>query len=378
MMKKIKKICVISQGYPTKDQPWFSFVDQLLCAFTNSGIECTVICPQSSSKTISKKVKKRPLYWEKEYKESIIKIYQPSYISFSNLHLSNYYFSDISFENAVIRQFQKIKNEFDVIYGHFWQCGMIAAKISKMYEIPAFVACGESTIPYEKLINNLKYLKYIKGVICVSTKIKKRCLELGLCNDKNSEIFPNAIDETIFYPRDKHITRKKLDISDNAFVVSFVGSFTNRKGSLRLSKALDAFKDVYSIFIGSGPEAPTCSNRLFTGSLPHEDIADYLCASDIFVLPTTNEGCCNAIIEAMACGLPIISSNDEFNDDILNDNNSIRIDPMAETEIIEAIRNLKENPELLRLMSLESIKISSRLSIHQRSQNIIGFMENRI
>lgn len=73
----------------------------------------------------------------------------------------------------------------------------------------------------------------------------------------------------------------------------------------------------------------------------------YLNAADFFVLPTLAEGCCNAIIEALACGLPVISSNLPFNDDILDENNSIKINPMDIQALRESMTMLIED-ELLR------------------------------
>ena len=50
-------------------------------------------------------------------------------------------------------------------------------------------------------------------------------------------------------------------------------------------------------------------NILYCGKLQHECIPELLCAADFFILPTKAEGCCNAIIAAMACGLPILCSD---------------------------------------------------------------------
>ena len=103
-----------------------------------------------------------------------------------------------------------------------------------------------------------------------------------------------------------------------------------------------------------------------------------LSAADVFVLPTLSEGCCNAIIEAMACGLPIISSNLPFNDDILWDDNSIRIDPMNIDDIRNAISLLKEDQQMRENFSKASLKHAASLNIEKRAKNILEFMSERI
>ena len=152
--KNVKKICIIAQGYPTDKQPWFPFVDQLICAFSDQNVECTVIAPQSIMKGLKNKNYRRPKYWEKCHNGHIIKIYQPRMLSFSTLKLGNASVSQVLFERAVVKCFGKIKEKFDVVYGHFWICGLIASKLGKKYNTPAFVASGESEIKKDDLLRN--------------------------------------------------------------------------------------------------------------------------------------------------------------------------------------------------------------------------------
>lgn len=63
--KVIRKICIISEGYPTDKKPWFPFVDQLVCAFAEQGIECTVISPQSITKALMERKEFRSQRWIK-------------------------------------------------------------------------------------------------------------------------------------------------------------------------------------------------------------------------------------------------------------------------------------------------------------------------
>ena len=87
---------------------------------------------------------------------------------------------------------------------------------------------------------------------------------------------------------------------------------------------------------------PDCEGILFKGKLPHEEIPLYLNTADVFVLPSLAEGCSNSIVEAMACGLPVISSDLSFNYDILNADNSILVNPNDVGEISAAIKKLMD------------------------------------
>ena len=94
----------------------------------------------------------------------------------------------------------------------------------------------------------------------------------------------------------------------------------------------------------------------------------------MFVLPTLAEGCCNAVVEAMACGLPIVSSNLPFNDDVLDENNSIRINPKNIDEIADALRLLSENAQLREKLSQGSLGTAAELVIDKRCEKIMNFM----
>jgi len=110
---------------------------------------------------------------------------------------------------------------------------------------------------------------------------------------------------------------------------------------------------------------------------PH-NVAAYLNAADFFVLPTLAEGCCNAIVEAMACGLPIISSNRDFNEGILDDQCAILLDPLDISAIRDAIITLSNDSTLRKKMSEAALRKAQFLDITQRAQRILSFMEDQI
>ena len=218
----------------------------------------------------------------------------------------------------------------------------------------------------------------ISGIIAVSTKNKQELVLNRVVTEEKVSVFPNAIDSGAFHLMDKNEVRKELGIPEACFIVAFVGHYIHRKGPQRVAAAIKGLSNINSFFIGDGEEKPDCAGILFTGRLPHDEIVKYLNAADIFVLPTLAEGCCNAIVEAMACGLPIVSSNLPFNDDILDDTNSIRIDPTNIDEIKSSIQLLRDDPVLRKRLASGANKKAEMLRIENRARNILEFMEERI
>lgn len=168
-----------------------------------------------------------------------------------------------------------------------------------------------------------------------------------------------------------------MSIPLDCFIIAFVGWFNERKGIMRVAEALRKCEgeSVYSFLIGSGDQEPEVENVLFKGRLMHEQIPEYLNAADAFVLPTLREGCCNAVIEAMSCGLPIISSNLPFNWDVLNESNSIMVNPIDVDEIVSAIITLRDDRKKRERLAAGSIRMASALTIDQRAATIIKFIE---
>lgn len=387
LKNKIKTLCIISGNYPSENNPSYTFVEQLVSEFADNNIDCVVISPQSISKlTIRNNIRNAPRESIRTTKKgNKIRVYRPWYLSLSD-SLLNFNTTQLTYKNfkkSVIIELKKRGIEPDAIYGHFIApSGMVAADIGEILGIPSFLAYGESSpnnfLKYKKDFIKKK-LTMLSGVISVSSANKKELLDLKLIKNPNDiAVFPNGIDNRKFFKFDKNIARNELGITDKEFVVAFVGSFIERKGIKVLSRTLNQLDDVFSIFIGKGPIKPDCKNILFNGSVPNEKINLYLNAADVFVLPTMAEGCCNAIIEAMACGLPIISSDQTFNDDILNKRNSIRLDVKDEKAIKQSIELLRDSPELRKKMSDEALNTASGLSIKQRAENILDFMESKI
>ena len=370
-------IVIVAENYPYKDDPAFAFVQQLAYALSNEGHRITVIAPQSISKALIRRMSIKPRKSiDISPEEHEIVVYRPYTLTFSNTKY--YILKRISNELttlAVRRGIRKCKN-IDALYCYFWHVGLRTATLSK--DIPLFIQASECDITVMPLLKKKKNLNKVLGVVCASSKNKEESIMEGLTTEDKCRVIVNGYRKDTFYSIDKIEARKEFGYNPNSFIVCFVGGFIERKGVNELSEALEQLDDVESIFIGKGNVLPKCKNILFQGVVNHDELVKYLNCADIFVLPTKAEGCCNAIIEALACGLPVVSSNKSFNDEILDETCSIRINENNVDEIREAIRYLRDNSVKRSEMSRAALEKADTLTIEHRGKAVSDFIQSRI
>lgn len=378
-------ICVVAPDYPTSKTIDFVFVAQLCRAMALKGVKVSVVAPQTLTKCLVRHIpvakrKERVYVTDDKY----FTLIRPKYWSIGNLKVLLKDHNGKAYRKAVKKGFKRIDGKVDVIYGHFWQSVSAAMPVAQKHHIPLIASSGEELVEKscfgdtDELIQALR--ESINGSIHVSTNNRNECLAAGVTTEDKSIVIPNAIDNNLFFQRDKISCRKKLGINNDEFVVGYVGQFTPRKGTLRLNEALKKLGDkkIKAFFLGKGSDVPDYEGIIHCGTVMHDQLPEYLSAADVFVLPTLNEGCCNAIIEALACGLPVISSNLPFNWDVLDESNSIMVDPNKVDEIAEAIQCLKEDVNLQKELSKGALERAASLTLDQRVEKIIGFISQKI
>jgi len=310
-------------------------------------------------------------------------------LSFSNRRFgpfSTFAFTQASFQHAVWRVLRRLPAKPDAVYGHFmYPAGAAAVWAGQRLGRPAFVAVGEDL--GDGLFWSLRPLGIkrarrdlvpMTGAIAVSRLHRQRLIEqLGLPPEKVA-VFPNAVDFRKFQPRDRAAMRRKYALPQDCFLVAFVGDFSQRKGIQRVCDAIRDLPQVRGIFVGNGAWSPRGDYVAFCGTVPHEQVPELLSAANAFLLPSLAEGCSNATLEAMACGLPVVVSARPFNAEICDQDSAWLVNPEDIAEIRKAIVALQNNPELRKRLAQGAFSRAALFDIQARARRILAWMAHQI
>ena len=388
MTKQIKSITVTVGDYPAPGRVTHVFVQQLVHAMIEHGAKVTVVANQSMIHSLLHREKLLSQHSTGVTEKGIeYDIYRPYTLSFGK----KFYFKKMMqwFNRSSI--LSTIKNiNSDVLYAHFWSSALPVYEYAKRNDIPLFVACGEGDNALENMVDTMPsdqlnaLASAVTGVVSVSSENKRKCIDFGLSRAENTDVFPNCVNTAFFHKRDAKELKDRLGIKDGDFVLCFVGGFIPRKGPDRVAQAIKNINDsrIKVLFIGKPFPGYAydfdCPGIIHKGSLDHDLIPEYMSCADVFVLPTQKEGCSNAVVEALALGLPVIYSDGPFNDDILDEKNSIRIDPDDVDALTEAIRKLRDDKALRQSMADYSNSRHEEYSIEGRAKRILEFIIRQI
>lgn len=160
----------------------------------------------------------------------------------------------------------------------------------------------------------------LRAVICNSKMIRDEILGYFDIPEEKLHVIYSGVDTERFHPRlkkDRHMVRESLGISDEQSLFLFVGSGFERKGAAALIKALALLPDMgHGVIVGEDKHRKRyeeLAKDLGLNQRVHflgkkSDVCPYYGAADAMVLPTLYDPFPNVILEAMACGLPVITS----------------------------------------------------------------------
>lgn len=195
-------------------------------------------------------------------------------------------------------------------------------------------------------------LRHAAGVIAVSRGIEEKIGRLTKLGPARLERIPCAgFDPRMFCPRERDDARDSIGLRDRRHVVLFVGQLVPVKGVEFLIEAWGGLKHRGAIgerdllvLIGDGPERDKLERRIGTvgvvdtvrlaGALAHAEVANWVAAATLLCLPSHNEGTPNVIVEALACGIPVVASRVGGVPDLIQEGNNGLLVPPADAPVL--------------------------------------------
>ncbi len=185
----------------------------------------------------------------------------------------------------------------------------------------------------------------------------------------------------------KEEARKKIGISGN--IIVSIGRLVYWKGFRMLVKIMPALLKINQFFrlviIGDGPEKQVLESMIknlglekkayLVGKKSQEDLADYLVASDIFVLNTGYEGFSHQILEVMMAGVPVITTSVGGNREIIHQGeNGFMVKYNDEFNLIEAIKTVWQVPEMRQRFIDGGLKTAGYFNVDTMHEETIKFL----
>ncbi|MES1930690.1 group 1 glycosyl transferase [Salinisphaera dokdonensis CL-ES53] len=211
--------------------------------------------------------------------------------------------------------------EFDVIDAHyFYPDGVAAVALGVHFGKPVVITARGSDI---NLLPNyrgprrqiLAAANQAAAIISVSSALRDEMIAIGVDGGR-VEVVRNGVDTGVFAPLDREATREKLG-HDGPILLS-VGHLVEAKGHHLAIRALPMLPTAKLVIIGEGPmerelkdltESLGVAPRvMFIGNSSQERLRRYYTAADILVLATLREGMPNVVLEALACGTPVVAT----------------------------------------------------------------------
>ncbi|NOS87257.1 MAG: glycosyltransferase [Methylococcaceae bacterium] len=269
--------------------------------------------------------------------QSGVDVYFPRFLSIPGLFRS---YDGLMMALGSLPTLFKLRKQFNLIDAHFaYPDGYAATLLGQWLHKPVTITLRGTEVPLSKIPARkallLTALAKATRVFAVANALKQHVMSIGADGD-NIRVVGNGIDVDKFQALPQHQARAALNLPEHAKVLVSVGGLVDRKGFHRvidiLPELVKRHPDLIYLVVGGDSPEGNIRARLeaqvqnlnlsahvrFLGAYPSEQLKLPLSAADVFVLATANEGWANVFLEAMACGLPVITTDVGGNAEVVN------------------------------------------------------------
>ena len=263
------------------------------------------------------------------------------------IHLGGQRFAEIAkarlpfFLEAIfdcLEQYRQDKQKtYDLVHSHYWISGMVGAMAARHWRCPHLTmfhtlgaakngtAAGENE-PHRRMASERRLVGLADGIVAPCQREKQNLVDHYQADAARIHVIPCGVNLAHFKPMDRLQARARLGLDVNADMLVYVGRFAPLKGVDALVGAVEKLRNTIPalhllIVGGDGPsarstralqkqiQAMNLQNRVsLAGRIDQSDLPFYYSAADLLVLPSHYESFGLVVLEALACGTPVLGT----------------------------------------------------------------------
>lgn len=222
--------------------------------------------------------------------------------------------------------------------------GYAALRSARKLGVPCIVGARGSDIHVRSGINALMTRRTIAGadrLLTVSEAMRRAAIAQYAADPAHVQTIINGFDTDVFHPRPQAVMRAQLGIAADARVILYVGRFVETKGMRELIEAFARLSArdprLQLALVGDGVmreqlvaligERGLANRVLMPGGFGPAKVAEWISAADVLTLPSWSEGYPNVVVEAIACGRPVVATDVGGTREIVDARSGILIPP---------------------------------------------------
>jgi teichuronic acid biosynthesis glycosyltransferase TuaC len=194
-------------------------------------------------------------------------------------------------------------------------------------------------------------------LVTVSEDLRQKAIVMGASPERSRAVI-NGCDLSAFHPMDRTQARRALNLAPDAPTVVYIGRMDVRKGLRELIEAAAKIQarrpDLHVYLVGEGADRPQVRSAIqaqnasgFIHDLPAcspDQVSTWMAAADLVTLPSYMEGCPNVVLEALACGRPVIATTVGGIPEIMSDACGRLIPPRDSAALAQALDAVLAQP----------------------------------
>jgi teichuronic acid biosynthesis glycosyltransferase TuaC len=266
------------------------------------------------------------------------------------------------YAGSLVPTMLRYRRKVDVILATWaYPDGVAAVLLGRLLQVPVVVEVIGSDInlvarmPAARFMLK-QFLPHADRVVAVSQQLGRSVAELGVAESR-IDVHSTGINRSIFYVREKNAAREQLGWTRPGRMLLFVGRLETAKGLFELVEAFSRLSagqtDVCLVFVGEGTARQKLEERaaasqgriIVMGQRPLSEVPQWLGACDALVLPSWAEGTPNVVLEALACGRPVVATNVGGIPDLITDEKyGLLVAPKEVSGLAQALKAVLSRP----------------------------------